>query len=126
MILFRNRKKSKLVSEPRVSTFPVSDIRVRQHASESPTLIHSSKLSSADGSSKVLLSWLEDLPTHDQVQAGYSPAGVQPAPAVTRSPQRQRMLTNGSFVKVKITSFWQLNISKTIASIPHTRFLGRP
>ena len=35
------------------SAFPVTDIRVRQAASESPTLIHSSKLSSVDGSSKV-------------------------------------------------------------------------
>ena len=41
----QNRRKQKLVNEPVSSAFPVSDIRVRQQASESPTLIHSSKLS---------------------------------------------------------------------------------
>ena len=86
-----------------MSTFPISDIRVRQQSSESPTLIHSSKLSSADGSSKVLLSWLEDLPTHGQGHghAGYhGQDGGGGGGEVARSPQRQRMLTNGSFVKV--------------------------
>ena len=55
MIVFRNRRRAKLVQEPVTgSAFPVSDIRVRPRAgtSESPTLIHSSKLST-DGSSKV-------------------------------------------------------------------------
>ena len=53
--VFRNRRRAKLVQEPVTgSAFPVSDIRVRPRAgtSESPTLIHSSKLST-DGSSKV-------------------------------------------------------------------------
>ena len=55
LIVFRNRRRAKLVQEPVTgSAFPVSDIRVRPRAgtSESPTLIHSSKLST-DGSSKV-------------------------------------------------------------------------
>ena len=53
VMIHRNRRKAKLVQEPVSSSFPISDIRVRAETSESPTLIHSSKLSSADGSSKV-------------------------------------------------------------------------
>ena len=53
VMIHRNRRKAKLVQEPVSSSFPISDIRVRAESSESPTLIHSSKLSSADGSSKV-------------------------------------------------------------------------
>ena len=53
VMIYRNRRKAKLVQEPVSSSFPISDIRVRAETSESPTLIHSSKLSSADGSSKV-------------------------------------------------------------------------
>ena len=99
-------------------SFPISDIRVRAESSESPTLIHSSKLSSADGSSKVLLNWLEDLPNHSHNTPGHlAVSGHNPEPVhipghndtphntshntPARSPQRQRMLTNGSFVKVK-------------------------
>merc|ERR1719270_957042 len=109
VMIYRNRRKQKLVNEPVGSTFPVSDIRVRAQASESPTLIHSSKLSSADGSSKVLLSWLEDLPTHSHGlqdtspgHHGYQAHGGQDVSngGGGRSPQRQRMLTNGSFVKM--------------------------
>ena len=115
VMIYRNRRKEKLVNSPidsTMSTFPVSDIRVRKQSSESPTLIHSSKLSSADGSSKVLLSWLEDLPTHSHGlqdtspgHHGYQAHGGQDVSngGGGRSPQRQRMLTNGSFVKV---SWW--------------------
>ena len=58
----------------------------------------------------MLLSWLEDLPTHDHhhavsVSQGYpiTQGGQQAGSTatLTRSPQRQRMLTNGSFVKVR-------------------------
>ena len=103
VMIYRNRRKQKLVSEPVItSTFPVSDIRVRQQASESPTLIHSSKLSSTDGSSKVLLSWLEDLPT-------------------SRSPHRQRMLTNGSFVKLQESSSECGSTQHTMSTLDETR-----
>ena len=102
VMIYRNRRKAKLVSEPVTSTFPVSDIRVRQQASESPTLIHSSKLSSTDGSSKVLLSWLEDLPT-------------------SRSPHRQRMLTNGSFVKLQESSSECGSTQHTVSTLDETR-----
>ena len=103
VMIYRNRRKQKLVSEPVItSTFPVSDIRVRQQASESPTLIHSSKLSSTDGSSKVLLSWLEDLPT-------------------SRSPHRQRMLTNGSFVKLQESSSECGSTQHTVSTLDETR-----
>ena len=138
VMIHRNRRKAKLVQEPVSSSFPISDIRVRAESSESPTLIHSSKLSSADGSSKVgvqdkwhitrhininvqvLLNWLEDLPTHGHNTLGHHPpvSRHNPEPGhmsdnihntghatPARSPQRQRMLTNGSFVKVKLTLF---------------------
>ena len=107
VMIYRNRRKQKLVSEPVSSTFPVSDIRVRQQASESPTLIHSSKLSSTDGSSKVLLSWLEDLPTSSLQQ--------------NRSPQRQRMLTNGSFVKLQESSSECGSTQHTMSTLDETR-----
>ena len=119
VIIYGNRRKAKLVQEPVSSPLPISYIRVRAESSESSTLIHSSKLSSADGSSKVLLNWLEDLSNHNHNTPGHHPpvSGHNPetvhipghsdtlhnpshnTPA--RSPQRQRMLTNGSFVKVK-------------------------
>ena len=108
VMIYRNRRKQKLVSEPVSSTFPVSDIRVRQQASESPTLIHSSKLSSTDGSSKVLLSWLEDLPTSSVAQQ-------------SRSPQRQRMLTNGSFVKLQESSSECGSTQHTMSTLDETR-----
>ena len=108
VMIYRNRRKQKLVNEPVSSAFPVSDIRVRQQASESPTLIHSSKLSSTDGSSKVLLSWLEDLPT--------SSGGQQ-----SRSPQRQRMLTNGSFVKLQESSSECGSTQHTMSTLDETR-----
>ena len=118
VMIYRNRRKAKLVQEPVSSSFPISDIRVRAESSESPTLIHSSKLSSADGSSKVLLNWLEDLSNHSHNTPGHlAVSGHNPEPVhipghsdtlhntshntPARSPQRQRMLTNGSFVKVK-------------------------
>ena len=103
VMIYRNRRKQKLVSEPVNSAFPVSDIRVRQQASESPTLIHSSKLSSTDGSSKVLLSWLEDLPTS------------------RTSPHRQRMLTNGSFVKLQESSSECGSTQHTMSTLDETR-----
>ena len=55
VIIYGNRRKAKLVQEPVSSPLPISYIRVRAESSESSTLIHSSKLSSADVSSKVLL-----------------------------------------------------------------------
>jgi len=130
IMIIKNRRKGEMAQVP--SAFPISDIRVRQFKSESPTLaqdskqklekmpknnkttslVHGSKLS-LDGSSKVLLTWLEALPTAEQSQRGlYSGAHVHGSKAsssqgsdkpssqfntLTRSPHRHRMLTNGSF-----------------------------
>merc|ERR1719233_1816683 len=84
--------------------FPVSEIRVRETMSESPTIVHGSKIS-LDGSSKVLLSWLENLPTKeeniiikDSQESDNPPSQMN---TLTKSPQRQRMLTNGSFKPVR-------------------------
>ena len=101
MIINNKKKEGRDQATP---NFPVSEIRVRETKSESPTIVHGSKLS-LDGSSKVLLSWLEALPTKEEnliikdSQDSDNPLNQMNTP--TRSPQRQRMLTNGSFKPVR-------------------------
>ena len=104
MIINNKKKVSRDQATP---NFPVSEIRVRETKSESPTIVHGSKLS-LDGSSKVLLSWLESLPTKDENLIIKASQGSDKPPSqintLTRSPQRQRMLTNGSFKPVVVAA----------------------
>ena len=103
LVILMISNKRTVSKEEKPSTFPVSEIQVRESKSESPTIVHGSKLS-LDGSSKVLLSWLESLPPAQQAlhvpDNGCYEASFPTSPhhSFTRSPRRHRMLTNGSFL----------------------------
>ena len=126
-MIFKYRRKREMVQ---VSSFPITDIRVRETKSESPTLVHTSNQNlhgiskvikastvvhgsklSLDGSSKVLLSWLESLPSAQQNITNkdfFNPDQSNKNHSnqfktLTRSPRRHKMLTNGSFATLRET-----------------------
>jgi hypothetical protein len=128
IMTFRNRRKSEMVQVS--SAFPITDIRVRETKSESPTLVHTSNKNldgisevrkvpavvhgsklSVDGSSKVLLSWLESLPTAQQNITNQDLLNPDQSNknhpnqfnTLTKSHHRHKMLTNVSFATLRET-----------------------